>query len=129
MGTAGIHHVGLAVADLDTTTRFFTDGLGWKLVREVPDYPAKFVTDGVAFLTLWQTDPGAAPFDRKTRVGMHHLALKVADERQLNDLFEKVRAYPGVRVEFAPQAMGAGPARHCMFCEPGGIRMELAWTP
>ena len=37
MGTAGIHHVGLAVADLDTTTRFFTDGLGWKLVREVPE--------------------------------------------------------------------------------------------
>lgn len=129
MATSGIHHLGLSVSDLDKTAEFFTDCLGWKLVREVPDYPAKFVSNGAAFFTLWQADESAAPFDRKSSVGLHHVALKVTDEQELNSLFEKVRSYPGVTVEFAPKLMGEGPARHCIFFEPSGIRMEFVWAP
>lgn len=128
MATLGLHHLGLAVADLDQTTTFFIDCLGWKLVREVPEYPAKFVTDGHSFLTLWQASAGAEPFDRHTNVGLHHFALAVDSAHALEDLFAKVSKYPDVHVEFAPQAMGTGPARHCMFAEPGGIRMELVWA-
>lgn len=128
MATLGLHHLGLAVTDLNQTTAFFTDCLGWKVVREVPAYPAKFVTDGHAFLTLWQTRDGARPFDRHGNVGLHHFALAVDSEAAFDALFAKVRQHPGVEVEFAPQPMGDGPARHCMFTEPGGIRMELVWA-
>lgn len=129
MATAGIHHFGLAVSRLDATADFFIECLGWKLAREVPAYPAKFVTDGNAFVTLWQTDAGATPFDRKKHVGLHHMAIKVDSKDELHALFEKVRAWPDVKVEFAPQALGDGPALHCMFFEPSGLRMELTWTP
>ena len=129
MSTLGIHHLGLSVANLDQTSAFFTDCLDWKVVREVPQYPARFVTNGTAFFTLWQTSASAAPFDRKGNVGLHHVALAVEDEAQLDALFGRIQAYPDVRVEFSPQPVGAGPAKHCMFHEPGGIRMELFWAP
>ncbi|MFA5664440.1 VOC family protein [Castellaniella sp.] len=129
MSASGIHHLGLSVSDLDQTSAFFTDCLGWKVAREVPDYPARFVTNGTAFFTLWQTGPQATAFDRKNQVGLHHVALAVADESELLSLFARIEAYPGVQVEFAPQPVGDGPARHCMFYEPGGIRMELFLAP
>ncbi|HEX7380881.1 MAG TPA: VOC family protein [Nevskiaceae bacterium] len=129
MPTLGIHHVGLAVSDLEATTRFFTDCLGWKVARDVPEYPAKFVTDGSAFVTLWQTDAGAKSFDRRANVGLHHFALKVDSRSELDALFAKVKGYPKVRIDFDPQPMGGGPAVHGMFFEPGGIRMELVWAP
>lgn len=125
MTTLGIHHLGLSVANLDETSRFFTDCLGWTVAREVPEYPARFVTNGSAFLTLWQADGNATAFDRKKNVGMHHFALAVSDDTRLRELFARIAAWPGVQVEFSPQAVGAGPAKHCMFHEPGGIRMEL----
>ena len=43
--TRGVHHVGLAVPDLEAAERFFRDALGWKTVGGVPDYPAVFVSD------------------------------------------------------------------------------------
>ncbi|MFA7438613.1 VOC family protein [Castellaniella sp.] len=129
MATLGIHHLGLSVSDLDRTSAFFTDCLGWIVAREVPEYPARFVTNGTAFFTLWQADPAATPFDRRNHVGLHHVALAVSDEATLDALFAKVQAYPGVQVEFAPQPVRDGPARHCIFQEPGGIRMELFWAP
>lgn len=129
MATSGIHHLGLTVSDLDATADFFVACLGWKLVQEVPGYPAKFVTDGSAVFTLWQGDASATPFDRRANVGLHHVAIRVTDEQTLATLFQQVRDYPGVTVEFAPQSIGDGPAQHCMFLEPGGIRMELTWAP
>ncbi|HEX7386563.1 MAG TPA: VOC family protein [Castellaniella sp.] len=129
MAILGIHHLGLSVRDLDKTTAFFTECLGWKVVREVPDYPAKFVSNGSAFFTLWQTDPGATSFDRRKNLGLHHVALQVSDETDLDALYTKLQAYPGVEIEFSPQPVAGGPAKHCIFREPSGIRMEFFWAP
>lgn len=52
METKGIHHLGLAVCDLQATLDFFVKGLGWQVVKHLPDYPAYFVSNGSAFLTL-----------------------------------------------------------------------------
>jgi len=109
MDTLGIHHLGLAVADLKATAGFFTDCLGWQVAREVPEYPAIFVTNGSAFLTLWQTEPGAKPFDRRRNVGLHHFAIRVASEQALHDVFARASAWPGVAVEFAPELLRGGP--------------------
>ena len=83
--TRGVHHVGLAVPDLDAAERFFVDALGWRVAGGVPSYPAVFVSDGAILVTLWRiADPEAAvPFDRRANVGLHHLALKVADRAAL----------------------------------------------
>ncbi len=79
--TQGVHHVGLAVRDLDEATSFFCGTLGFKEVARNDAYPAVFVSDGTVTLTIWRvTDPeNAVAFNRKTNIGLHHLALAVAD--------------------------------------------------
>ncbi|MCP1674838.1 catechol 2,3-dioxygenase-like lactoylglutathione lyase family enzyme [Natronocella acetinitrilica] len=129
MKTLGIHHLGLAVSDLEATANFFIDCLGWSLVREVPEYPAKFVSNGEAFFTLWQTNADSASFDRKSNVGLHHVAIKVASEQDLQEIFDTVSGHSGVTVEFAPELLRGGPAKHCIVYEPSGIRIEFIWAP
>jgi catechol 2,3-dioxygenase-like lactoylglutathione lyase family enzyme len=129
MSTLGIHHLGLSVANLDATANFFTSCLGWSVVREIPEYPAKFVSNGEALVTLWQTDPDSKPFDRRGQVGLHHVAIKVADEENLADIYQRVSDFPGVVVESPPELLRDGPAKHCMVFEPGGIRVEFICVP
>lgn len=128
--TMGLDHLGLAVSSLDKTTAFFIDCLGWKIVGGKPEYPSKFISDGKLILTLWQTSH-AEPiaFDRKTNVGLHHLALKIATEDDLHKLFGQVKDWPNVNVEFAPEFSGAGPKVHFMINEPSGNRIEFAFDP
>ena len=127
--TVGVHHVGLAVPDLEAAQRFFVDALGWSVTGGVPDYPAVFVSDGTVMVTLWRVaDPSSAvPFDRWANVGLHHLALKVTDADALNAVHDRVRTYPGVTVEFTPEPMRVGsPVRHFICSMPGGVRLEFA---
>jgi catechol 2,3-dioxygenase-like lactoylglutathione lyase family enzyme len=124
--TRGVHHVGLTVPDLDRARGFFVDTLGFRQVGEKPGYPAVFVTDGHTMITLWRArDPQhAVPFDRHGVIGLHHLALRVAPDA-LDGLHDKLVTADGVEVEFAPELLGAGPARHMMCTIPGGIRVEF----
>ncbi|UXI04189.1 VOC family protein [Photobacterium sp. TY1-4] len=126
--TCGTHHVGLTVSNLEASAKFFTDSLGWTEVKRNPDYPAVFVSDGKIMLTLWssQTDTPVS-FDRKTNVGLHHLALQVESEARLNTVYE-VLTKAGITVEFSPELVKEGPAKHMMCYDPSGIRVEFFWS-
>lgn len=127
--TKGIHHLGLTVADVEASARFFTDILGWTEVKRRPDYPAIFVSDGELMLTLWQVQSrNVLPFDRKQNLGLHHLALQLADGETLQELHQRLLA-AGIEIEFAPQPLGAGPVQHLMCYEPGGLRIEFCAQP
>lgn len=127
--TIGIDHVGLAVSDIELSRRFFVECLGWKVVGESPQYPAVFVSDGASVLTLWQVDTvGRVPFDRRKNIGLHHVALRVPSEAALNEVFAQVASWPGVEVEFAPEAVGSAGNRHCFVREPGGTRVEFRFN-
>ena len=97
------------------------------VVGERPNYPAVFVSDGVIMITLWQAvDPAtAAPFDRKSAIGLHHLALQVSDHATLEELGKTLAATDGVEIEFAPEQLGETPLRHLMCTIPGGVRVEF----
>lgn len=125
--TAGVHHVGLTVPSLVPTRDFFLDALGFAQVGELPDYPAVFVSDGAVTITLWQARQGhdARPFDRHHNVGLHHLALRVADAETLEALAARLERRAGVEIEFRPQPVGGNHARHMMCLVPGGIRVEF----
>jgi len=129
--TVGVDHIGLSVRNLESTCRFFCDCLGWSVIGERPDYPAAFVSDGCQVVTLWQVQSPerAAEFDRRANVGLHHLALAVADRERLEALHERVANWPNVVVEFGPELSGKGPKIHFMVLEPGGIRLEFAYDP
>lgn len=125
--TRGAHHIGLTVPDLGASSSFFKSTLGYEQVGEVPDYPAVFLTDGVIMITLWQAeDPAhAVAFDRKNVIGLHHLALGVANHKALAALHQVLEVTDGVAIEFAPQPLGSGTVRHMMTYIPGGIRVEF----
>lgn len=126
--TLGVHHVGLTVPDLKAATGFFVEALGFKEVGGKPDYPSAFVSDGTTLLTLWQaTEPDTATaFDRKNNIGLHHLALKVADKFHLKALHSKLAERSDVEIEFAPEPINSGADIHHFICAmPGGIRIEF----
>lgn len=125
--TLGVNHIGLAVKDLDRSAAFFIETLGWRRAGGDPDYPAIFVTDGNAFVTLWRvTDPATAlAFDRKNNVGLHHLAFTVESLKALHELHAKFQQVEDLVIEFAPEFMGAGPTTHMMIREPSGNRLEF----
>jgi len=127
--TTGLNHLGLTVRDLNVTTDFFENVLGWEVTARDAAYPRTTVTDGALRLTLWQVQTDTpAPFDRKVALGLHHLALEVADEATLTDLAATLACTDGVVIEFMPEPMGSGPRQHMMFAEPGGLRIELLWA-
>jgi len=125
--TSGVHHVGLTVADVDETCSFFVDVLGFEKLGSRPDYPVTFVKDGGVILSLWrvQDEQALIQFERKNTVGLHHLALMVDGDNDLETAYNRLRVAPGVEIEFAPEWLGSGPSRHMMCLIPGGIRLEL----
>ena len=125
--TLGVHHVGLTVSRLQDSANFFTELLGWKEVKRNEDYPAIFVSDGSIMLTLWKnkTEPALA-FDKNRNVGLHHIAFRVASDEDLNAIYECLQQNK-ITIEFAPEQLGPGPARHMMCFEPSGNRIEFIW--
>lgn len=123
--TIGAHHIGLTVSRLEESANFFTSLLGWKEVRRKEDYPAIFVSDGRIMLTLWATrEEPAGEFNKSRNVGLHHIAFSVADEETLDRLHAHLMEN-GVTIEFSPEQLGTGPAKHMMCYEPSGIRVEF----
>ena len=127
--TTGSHHIGLTVSNLEASARFFIDILGWTEVRRDPDYPAIFVSDGVLMITLWaaKSDSPKA-FDKNTNIGLHHLALGVETLAGLDDIYNRV-THSGLDIEFSPEFLRDGPAKHMMCYEPSGIRIEFICIP
>lgn len=125
--TNGAHHIGLAVSKLEESANFFTSLLGWKEVRRNEDYPAIYVSDGSIMISLWAIkDEPAVQFDRHKNVGLHHVAFHVENEDDLIRIHERL-ADNGTSIEFAPERLGPGPAKHMMCREPSGIRVEFIW--
>ncbi len=127
--TQGINHLGLSVKNLDQTVSFFVDCLGWEESGRDESYPRSAVSDGTVRLTLWEVDHSLPTNDFQFRknIGLHHFALEVGSEQDLNQIADNVKDYPGVNIEFMPEPLGFGPRKHMMFNEPGGIRIEFIW--
>lgn len=125
--TKGAHHIGLTVSKLEASASFFTSLLGWEEVRRNEEYPAIFVSDGNIMVTLWATrEAPSTPFNKNKNVGLHHVAFYVEDEDTLNTLHTRLAEH-GTPIEFAPELLRNGPAKHMMCYEPSGIRVEFIW--
>jgi catechol 2,3-dioxygenase-like lactoylglutathione lyase family enzyme len=127
--TTGVHHVGLTVSKLEESAAFFIDVLGWSEVRRDLDYPSIFVTDGVLMITLWEAKSNKCQkFDRKENVGLHHLALSVDTIIDLDLIHLRLKEHE-IEIEFSPELLRVGPAKHMMCYEPSGIRIEFICIP
>jgi len=127
--TKGVHHIGLTVSKLEDSASFFVNILGWSEVRRDSNYPAIFVTDGVLMITLWGAKTNNPKyFDRKENIGLHHLALSVETFENLDAIHDKIKEHD-IKIEFSPELLRTGPAKHMMCYEPSGIRVEFICVP
>ena len=125
--TKGVHHIGLTVSKLEESAAFFTSILGWDEVKRNAEYPAIFVGDGRIMVTLWQTkEEPVIAFDKNQNVGLHHVAFTVENEADLYMVHEKL-VNNDIKIEFSPELLRQGPAKHLMCYEPSGIRVEFIW--
>ncbi len=125
--TRVVHHIGLTVSKLEESAAFFVNVLGWKEVRRDNEYPAIYVSDGSVLVTLWKNkeNPPVA-FNRFKNVGLHHVAFAVESEARLNEVHDILKRN-NVEIQFPPQLLRDGPAKHMMCFEPSGIRVEFTW--
>ena len=63
-------------------------------------------------------------FDRKTNIGLHHLALCVENKADLFQLVDVLKANQ-IEIEFEPTLIREWPSMHMMCYEPCGIRIEF----
>jgi len=125
--TDGPHHIGLTVSNLEKSADFFVELLGWEEVKRNEEYPSIFVSDGQIMITLWAVkDTPEIAFNRRANVGLHHLALQVSSEEALNKINQRLTE-KHMDIEFAPELLGNGPAKHMMCFDPSGIRVEFIW--
>ena len=125
--TKGTHHIGLTVSKLEESASFFTSILGWKEVKRNNEYPAIFVSDGSVMVTLWKNkEEPLTPFDKNRNIGLHHVAFVVESDSALVSIHEKLMNN-NVNIEFSPELISQGPAKHMMCYEPSGIRVEFIW--
>jgi catechol 2,3-dioxygenase-like lactoylglutathione lyase family enzyme len=122
--TSGISHVGLSVSDIEKSFKFF-ESIGYNLIGGDESYPSYFLSDGESMVTLWQTDAGATPFDRRSNVGLHHLAIQIPSLEALKKVYDTVMAIDGVKSDFAPQELNGTTLTHAMVYEPSGNRIEF----
>jgi methylmalonyl-CoA/ethylmalonyl-CoA epimerase len=97
MEVTHIEHIGIAVANLDESIRFYEDVMGLKCyaIEEVTDQKVRtafFKVGDTKIELLESTDPEGpiGKFVEKKGPGMHHMAFAVKDvDGSLNDAGEK----------------------------------------
>lgn len=124
-----IHHIAVAVEDIDKAAEFWQEVLGLELehVEEVESQHARiaFFPCGESEIELVQptdTESGTARFIQNRGAGIHHLCVEVADiDAALQELKEK-----GVRLINETALVEEG--RKMAFIHPkssGGVLLEL----
>jgi lactoylglutathione lyase len=125
-GRTRLFHISLVVADLEESVDFYTNMLGFKVIRyqNMSPYNAAFIWtgDGEPIIELMQAMPdaeGAAP------VGFGHLGLFVEN---VDDLYEKTIT-AGATWHSEPRRPGPGAPYMGFIKDPDGNRVEIMANP
>lgn len=134
MKPTAIDHIGIAVASIEESLKFWEHSLGIKCagIEEVAEQKVKtaFLPLGDTEVELLEaTDPESpvAKFIEKKGEGIHHLAIRVEN---LEEALEKMKAL-GLKLIDEKPRYGAGGAR-IAFVHPktaGGVLLELSERP
>lgn len=121
---AGIRRVGhlvLNVSDLEASTEFYTDVLGFQIARD-PSPNAVFLTCGKIHhdLALFQTPSDAAPVS-PGGLGLNHMALQVEDFGTLREFYNDLRQV-GLEIDHTSDH---GVTKSIYLHDPDGNAIEL----
>ena len=124
-----IHHVDLAVSDVDRSLAFYTELLGALGVVEDSRYATYRGTEEVVYLRFGDQFLGLRPADggeyRYYEPGIEHIAFYVDTRAEVDDAYERCLRM-GVRVQFPPEQDRDLPDYYELFVfDPDGIRIEI----
>jgi uncharacterized protein len=120
--------VTLGVKDLETSRKFYVNGLGWKPVFENKEI-VFFQTGGMVF-ALFLREQLAADFqaDPATFGGAAMaLGYNVREKSQVEPLMRRAAAAGGKILKAAREASWGGYSGY--FADPDGFSWEVAWNP
>ena len=135
MPIRGLHHVDLAVSDVERSLAFYLDLLGpfgWRVAARYPTYRG---TEEVVYLgsTPGEGRFGLRPADggghRYYDVGVEHIAFEVDTADEVEAAHARAAA-SGAQIHFPPEEDRDEPGYHAFFVfDPDGIRVEIfSWT-
>ena len=114
----------LRVADLDRSTAFYRDVLGFRIAERDPEHGGVFMTLGDDFHTIDlfpHPDPAGADPPTRSHVGVAHIAFQVASFDDLRDAYATLQSH-GVAID---RAMDHVNQRSIYFADPDGNRLEI----
>jgi catechol 2,3-dioxygenase len=117
-----IGHIVLNVSDVERSTRFYRDVVGFEVARIRPDNSGAFLTCGIVHhnLALFKAPPGAAPA-KKGQIGLNHFAFQVDDYKALQAAHRRLVDASAVIDHIVDHGM----TRSVYFLDPDGLMMEL----
>ena len=135
MPAKGIHHVDLAVADVERSLAFYLSLLGPLGWAEEVRYPTYRGTEEVVYLEDSATGSmlGIRPADggahRYYEVGLEHLAFEVDRRDEVDDAYARCVS-AGAKIHFPPEEDRDVEGYWAFFAfDPDGIRVEVFCWP
>ncbi len=120
----------LAVADLETSRRFYIDGLGWEPFLHVPGDVLMIRTGEHLLLSLWDRGHFAAEVGEPMSGGgvpPLTIAHNLATPAEVDEVLATARAAGADPVEDAIERVWGGYSGY--FADPDGYRWEIACAP
>ena len=129
----GIHHVDLAVQDVDRSLAFYLAVLGPVGLYEAERYPSYRGTEEVVYLRFGNQYLGLRPADGGAyayyEVGIEHLAFHVDSREEVDAAYERCLEV-GANIHFPPEEDRDIEGYYALFVfDPDGIRIEVACGP
>jgi catechol 2,3-dioxygenase len=117
-----IGHVVLNVSDVERSTKFYRDVVGFQVSRYRPDGTGAFLTCGVVHhnLALFKAPEGAQPI-QKGQIGLNHFAFEVESYQALQEAHKRLVEASATIDHIVDHGM----TRSVYFLDPDGIEMEL----
>lgn len=130
MPAIGIHHVDLAVRDVDKSLAFYVEVLGPLGLVEDSRFPTYRGTEEAVYLRFGKQLLGLRPADggehRYYDVGIEHIAFYVETRAEVDETYERCLSI-GARIHYPPEQDRDLPDYYELFVfDPNGIRVEIA---
>jgi glyoxylase I family protein len=133
MPARGIHHVDLAVANVERSRAFYLAVLGPLGLEEAERYPSYRATEEIVYLRYGGQFLGLRPADggehRYYDVGIEHIAFYVDTRDEVDAAFQRCLEI-GARIHFPPEEDRDIEGYYELFVfDPDGIRIEVGYAP
>ena len=133
MPVRAIHHIDLAVRDVQRSLDFYLAVLGPLGVREEMRDPSYRGTEEIVYLRAGEQYLGLRPADGGEHhyydVGLEHLAFYVDTRDEVDAAYQRCLEI-GAQIHFPPEEDRTFPGYYELFVfDPDGIRVEVGYAP